>query len=346
MKISAKPPTQGTDWTPGRLLQLSGGYWEAFALHAGVNLDVFTHTASAAPSAAALAGRLKVTERGLAMLLNAMAAMGLMVKTGTRYRATPFAARYLSRKSPDYLGHIILHHHHLATPWAHLDDAVRGKGTTRGGKGSSRTGREDVRESFLMGMFNLAMQAAPRVVPAIDLKGRRRLLDLGGGPGTYAIHFCKHNPGMTAVVYDLPTTRKFAEKTIARFGLTDRISFVAGDFTRRPVPGRFDAAWLSHILHGQNPGDCAVLLKKAVESLEPGGIILVQEFVLNDTMDGPVFPALFSLNMLVNTPDGQSYSQQQIYGMLKAAGAVEPRRLPIELPNGAAIIAARIRPSK
>ena len=71
-----------------------------------------------------------------------------------------------------------------------------------------------------MGMFNLASLLAPRIAQAIDLSGCRRLLDLGGGPGTYAIHFCLANPGLSAVVYDLPTTRSFAEETIARFDLS------------------------------------------------------------------------------------------------------------------------------
>lgn len=329
-------------WTPAKLLQLSGGYWAAFALHAAVKLDVFTALSGSPRAVTLIARRIGVPVRGLAMLLNAMAAMGLVRKSGARYAVTGFAAQFLSRRSPDYLGHIILHHHHLAEGWARLHEAVERRPGARLPRSSSRTPSDAIRESFLMGMFNLAMQAAPHVVPAIALGGRKRLLDLGGGPGTYAIHFCRHNPGMTAVVYDLPTTRKFAEKTIARFGLQERIRFVAGDFLRNRIAGLHDVAWLSHILHGQSPKDCATLLRKAVRSLEPGGLILVQEFVLDDTMDGPLFPALFSLNMLVNTPDGQSYSGKQISDMLVRAGAVAPKRLPIGLPNGAAIIAARV----
>ena len=190
-----------------------------------------------------------------------------------------------------------------------------------------------------MGMFNLAMQVAPQVASRIDLSGRRRLLDLGGGPGTYAVHFCLHNSDLSAVVYDLPSTRPFAEKTIERFGLDDRIAFAAGDFMTGEVGEGFDVAWISHILHGTGPSACSVILKKAVAALEPGGLILVQEFILEDTMVAPLFPALFSLNMLLGTPDGQAYSQGELFAMLAAAGAGEIRRLPIDLPNGAGIIA-------
>jgi SAM-dependent methyltransferase len=224
--------------------------------------------------------------------------------------------------------------------WARLDESVRS-----GGPISERISHGDdaeARESFEMGMFNLAMLLAPCIVSQIELTGRQRLLDLGGGPGTYAIHFCQRYPDLTAVVYDLPSTRPFAEKTIARFGLGDRIAFADGDFIAQGIQGRFDVAWLSHILHSEDRSGCGIILEKAMAALEPGGVILVQEFILDDAKDGPPFPALFSLNMLLGTPAGQSYSQGELTEMLRTAGARDVRRLPIELPNGAGVIAGTV----
>ncbi|CAG0928372.1 3-hydroxy-5-methyl-1-naphthoate 3-O-methyltransferase [Rhodocyclaceae bacterium] len=327
-------------WTPADLLQLSGGYWSACALHAAVALDVVTPLAGEALTAADLAGRLGTDVRGLAMLLNALTAMDLVDKQGDLYAATTFAARFLSKSSPEYLGYIIMHHHHLMAGWSRLDEAVRSGGPVR--ESSSHGDDEGARESFLMGMFNLAMQSAPRIAPLIDLAGRRRLLDLGGGPGTWAIHFCRQNPGLEAVVYDLPTTRRFAEETIARFGLAERIAFTAGDFLDGDLPQGFDVVWLSHILHAYGPDQCAVILKKAVAALEPGGLLLIQEFILDDVKSGPLFPALFSLNMLVGTPAGQSYAEGELCAMMTAAGLCDVRRLPLELPNGAGVIAGTV----
>ena len=84
---------------------------------------------------------------------------------------------------------------------------------------------------------------------------------------------------------------------------------------------------------------CAVILEKAVAALDRGGLIMVQEFILDDSKDAPLFPTLFSLNMLLGTPQGEAYSQRELFAMLAAAGVGELRRLPIELPNGAGIIA-------
>lgn len=327
-------------WNPADLLQLSGGYWSACALHAGVALDLFTPLAEGPLTAQELAGRLQVNVRGVAMLLGALTAIELLEKKEDTYTTTPFAGEFLSRKAPGYLGHIIQHHHHLMASWAHLDQAVRSGGPLRAR--SSHDVGEDERESFLMGMFNLAMQLAPRIVPNIDLTGRHRLLDLGGGPGTYAIHFCQQKPELTAVIFDLPTSRRFAEQTIDRFDLGGRITFAAGDFMVDEIPGRFDVAWLSHILHAEGPEGCAIILERAVAALEPGGLILVQEFILDNTLDGPIFPALFSLNMLLGTPAGQAYSEGQLIAMLAAAGVRDLRRLPLELPNGAGVIAGTL----
>ena len=323
-----------TIWNPAEILKLSGGYWSACALHAGVKLDLFSHSGTLSELTQATA----CDARGLEMLLNALAALGLLTKEEEHYAPTAFAAEYLARSSPHYLGYIIMHHHHLMAGWSRLDESVRSGAPLRG-RVSHDADNTVERENFEMGMFNLALQIAPRIVAKIDLYGRKRLLDLGGGPGSYAIQFCQANPQLTATVYDLASTRPFAEKTITAFGLNDRIDFVAGDFTSDDVPNGFDVAWLSHILHGEGPAGCAVILQRAVAALEPGGMLLVQEFILDDQRDGPLFPSLFSLNMLLGTPQGRAYAQGQLEAMLRAAGVTSIRRLEIDLPNGAGVLA-------
>ena len=321
---------------PSDLLQLSGGYWNVCALHAAVKLDVFSQLDQGAASASDISRRTGSDERGMTMLLNALTAIELLVKIEDHYSIPPFSAIYLSKSSEKYLGHIILHHHHLMSSWARLDEAI-----ITGGPLRSNTSCDDdktKRESFLMGMFNLASLAAPLVVPAIDLSGRRSLLDLGGGPGTYAIHFCLHNPELHAVIYDLPTTRHFAEKTIQDFGLSDRISFSAGDIIADEIGSGYDVVWISHLLHSEGPEGAAIMLKKAIQSLMPGGLVIVQDFILNDDNASPPFPALFSLNMLLGTQAGQSYSQMELTDMMMQAGIRDISRLPRVLPNGAGIL--------
>jgi len=324
------------EWNPRALLELSGSYWQTCALHAGVKLDVFSAIGKSPSSAEKIAQTVDADPRGLGMLLNALAAMHLLEKKDGLYTNTQASLEYLTKSSPRYLGFMIMHHHHLMESWAHLDESVKTGAPLR-----RRSFRNDEqwRESFLMGMFNMAMQQAPKLVGRIDASTHRRMLDLGGGPGTYAIHFCKQNPQLEAVVYDLPTTRPFAERTIQRFGLSDRIVFKDIDYLNQGIDGTFDLVWMSHILHGESPEKCRRIIDKAVSALEPGGLILIHEFILNRAMDGPLFAALFSLNMLLGTEGGQAYSEDQIAGMLAHAGVKNIRRIPIESPTDSGIMA-------
>jgi hypothetical protein len=322
-------------WHPGTLLELSGYFWKTCTLHAAVKLDVFTAAGDQTLTAEELASKLEVDPNGLERLLNALTAMTLLSKSGDKFSNTTAARNFLSKTGDQYLGHIIMHHHHLVESWTRLDRAVK---TGMPVRNRASFSDEEWRESFLMGMFNMAMAIAPRLVPLIDLGGRRHLLDLGGGPGTYAIHFCQNNSQLKASVFDLPTTRPFAEKTIKKFNLYERIDFKDGNYLEDRIRGRYDVAWLSHILHGEGPADCVKILKKTVAVLEPEGLILIHDFLLNNTMDGPLFPALFSLNMLLGTSSGQSYSEEQVADMLSRAGARDIRRIPFESPNDSGIM--------
>ena len=319
--------------TPGPLLEISGSYWKTCALHAGVMLDVFTPLEDGPSGPEELARITKCDQRALTMLLNALAAMGLLVKSGELYDLSALAKMFLVKSSPRYMGYIIRHHHRLMASWSRLPQAVRTGQPTRE-SGSSDDGRED----FLMGMFNLASGIAPRLAESLDLAHRERLLDLGGGPGTYAIHFCLENPKLRATVFDLAGTKGFAEATISRFGVGDRVEFMAGDYLHDPLPGGYNVAWLSQILHAEGPEGCRNILDKAAKSLKPGGLLIIHEFILRDAMDGPEFPALFSLNMLLGTQAGQAYSEAQLRDMLAEAGARDIRRLDFTGPNDSGIL--------
>ena len=320
---------------PGELLQLSGFYWGTCTLHAGVKLDLFTVLGEKKRTCQDIADRINADPRALAMLLNALTAMGLLVKDGDTWANTPQASLFLRKDMPRYIGYMILHHQNLVESWSRLDQAVKTGSAVRG-RISDHS--EEARENFLMGMFTLAMGLAPDMVPEIDLAGRKHLLDLGGGPGTWAVFFCRHNPELSATVYDLPTTRPFAEKTIAGFNMADRIEFSDGDYVDGPITGSYDVAWLSHILHGEGIDDCLRIIQKTVAALDSGGLIIIHDFILNDTMDGPLFPALFALNMLLGTRSGQAYSEHQINDLLKQAGVKKIRRLPVNTPNDSGII--------
>jgi len=326
------------NWNPGTLLGLSGQYWKTCTLHAAVKLDIFTTIGDGAMSGKKVAQKIGADADAVERLLNALTAMGLLEKKHDTYLNVDAAGRFLRKDSKAYLGFMILHHHHLVASWSKMDQAVL---TGKPVRTRSSFNDESVREAFLMGMFNNAMLQAPHLVETFDLSACQNLLDMGGGPGTYAIHFCLKNPQLQAVVFDLPTTKPFAEKTIAQFGLSDRISFMAGDYVSEPLQGQYDVVWMSHILHGEGPADCQNMIQKAATTLTSGGVLLLHDFILDDTRDGPLFPTLFSMNMLLGTPEGRSYTQQEFVEMMKQAGLSDIRRTPYRGPTESGILSAK-----
>lgn len=326
------------NWDKEKLLEMSVGYWKSCTLQTGVKLDIFTIIGAGEKSLEDISKQINGDLRGVAALLNALVAMRLLDKVDDRFTNTAFSKQFLSKDSPDYTGFIIMHHHHLMASWAHLPASVVSGKPHR--SSVSGTDNESERESFLMGMYNMAKRAAPMYSKIVDLTDCTYLLDLGGGPGMYAIHFCLMNPGLKATVFDLPTTRKFAEKNIVSFDLSDRIRFEGGSYMEEKIgfEQEYCAVWLSHILHGQGPQEAESIVAKAANALKPGGKIFIHEFILNNTIDGPLFPALFALNMLIGTERGQSYSEAQLREMLEKCGISGVQRLDVSSPNDAGLM--------
>jgi DNA-binding transcriptional ArsR family regulator len=134
------------EWNPGRLLETSSSYWKGCTLHAGVRLDVFTALGEKQLSAEDAASRVNTDARALSMLLNALTAMGLLVKKGEKYSNTEASATLLSKDSPRYMGYILMHHRQLIDSWSRLDEAVR---TGKPVRTRASRADENARESFL-----------------------------------------------------------------------------------------------------------------------------------------------------------------------------------------------------
>jgi len=332
----------GKEWTLSDVLNMSGLYKEACTLQAAVVLDVFTVLETLLEegkevAVADLARAVECDERAFSMMVTALVSLGLLDREGDRLTLPASAGKYLSRRSPEYAGHIITHHYHITPGWTRLPEAVKTGKRTR--EESSIFTQSDVeREAFLMGMFNVAVNQAETVAKAMPLRDRKRLIDLGGGPGTYAVYFCRENPQLSATIFDLPTTEKFALGVVERFDLKNRVDFCGGNFLTGELPTGFDVAWLSQVLHGESPENAALLVDRAAKTLVGGGIVAVQEFFVEDDRRGPAPSALFSLNMLVGTADGQAYTWGEVAAMLMDAGAVAVERLQVALPGGCGIL--------
>jgi ubiquinone/menaquinone biosynthesis C-methylase UbiE len=269
-----------------------------------------------------VAGELGVNPRALDLLMNALTALGLLEKSAAGFRNAPVAAAYLADDS--YRGHIFRHIHHCWESWNDLAGVVR-----RGGPDLVRESvilhdEEGWNRDFIRGMDDVTRELAPQVVAQLDLTGARRLLDVGGGPATYARAFLTAHPHLAEVtVFDLPFALEIARERLKGFDRRKDVHLLEGDFHRDSFGSGFDAIWVSQVLHSQNEVDCRMLLTKAAQALAPGGRLFVHEFLLDDSLTRPLTAALFAVHMLVMTAAGRAYSGSEIAEWLRQSGLVD-----------------------
>jgi hypothetical protein len=306
-----------------KLYDLGTAFWASGALIAAIKLGLFTKIGDGAVTAETAARRMGTNKRWTDKLLIACAAMGLLDKKDGSYRNTPVASQFLVEGEPYYQGAFFLHLGSLWQSFGTLDQTIKtGSRSSQDGQESqvadpnnSESGR-----AWILSSHNIAMSGqAESLARVLDLKGRKQLCDVGGGPGTYAVVLCWRNPGLQAVVLDDPEIIPVASEMINRFGLEDRVKVKPTQLLYDSYGEENDVVLLSGVLHGLTEANCKKVLRKAHSALAPGGLLVVQEMLLDDDEPKPLFPALFSLNMTL----GASYSAAEIMSWLYATGFVK-----------------------
>jgi SAM-dependent methyltransferase len=320
-------------WTPGAIRELAMNFQSSRILLTAIELRVFGLLGDGGLTSAEVAGRAASHPRATDRLLNALCALRLLVKREGRFWNTPESRRYLDDGSPDFaagLGHTASMWH----SWSGLTDAVRE------GKPAMRAPINDRGDAwlkpFIAAMHYRAAQQAPGVAALIGLDGVRRVLDVGGGSGAFAMAFAARSPGVVAVVFDLPNVVPLTRDYIAAAGLTGRVTTAVGDYLADPLPQGFDLVFLSAVIHSNSPEQNAALLASCAAALNPGGRVAVVDWVMDDDRVTPPGGAFFALNMLVATDHGDTFTEREIRGWMKEAGLAPGPRL--ETGAGTSII--------
>jgi len=305
-------------WETARAFQASR------ILLTGFELGVFATLGDNAMTSAEVASKIGADPRAADRLMDALVVLGLLTKEEGKFRNSGEARETLVPGKPTYAGGALGHVISLWKSWSTLTDAVR--------KGTSVFKHEDEARAefvkpFIAAMHFNASNLAPIILKQIDLTGVRRVLDVGGGSGAYSIAFCKASPEITSVIFDLPDVVPLTNEYAAKAGVADRISTVTGDFNTDNLPVGFDLAFLSQILHSNSPDENERLMRKVGTALNPGGQIVVQEFVVDEDRISPPGPVFFSLNMLVGTKAGDTYTEKEIGSWLDGAGFGEIKRI-------------------
>lgn len=329
---------------PGPMLDFLGA--QAFrTLSVAVKLDVFETLAGGGLTAAETARRIQADERGTTILLEALEALGYVMKEDGHFANTAMTSKWLLRRSPTNLADGIAFLEGMVFDrWGHLSDSIRrGKPVVAGEEWlSQHPGSYRVYEQ---GMIAAARIAADEVVAKAELaSAARRLLDLGGGHGVYAVKFCRRYPNLSARVFDLPQALDVARETIAAEGIGDRISVQEGDFWIDDLGAGYDAVLLFNILHAFLPEKNKALLGKVARSLNWGGRIVILEPIAEELSSpaAKAFARLQSLNFF-NDLEGQTYSFPEIASWIKETGFAGPKQVNLRKSPGFSLVLATKR---
>lgn len=301
------------------LTQLTVAYWRSGVLFAALRLGVFDALAEQPLTAHAVAARCGAARDHMTRLLNACVSLQLLELVDGEYRNGRMASRFLVASGEHYLGGWVKFMADFYGAWGRLDEAVRSGSPVQDGLARLTAG-EDYTRHMMLAMHEYAMGPGRELVNRVVLTGRRRLLDVGGGTGAYSILLAQNHPGLEAVVFDLPAVVGITRETVARYGLSDRITARAGNYHDDDLGTGFDVVLLSNMLHQEDPETCLRLLRKAASALVDGGTLIVQLAFLNPDRVGPPWAVLLSLQVLLAYQGGRMYTTDDIVAMLPAAG--------------------------
>ena len=319
------------------IIDLASAYYGSAVLFAALETGLFTHIAQAQRplSVAELAACAKLDPRGARLLLDACVAAGLLRKSGETYENTAAGKQALVTGGAHDVTKAIRYNQDVYAAWGRLATFARSGQPVEPpahhlGDDPERTRR------FVLAMHGRALGIGRMVVPMIDLSGCTRLLDLAGGPGTYAVLLAQAHPALQCVTVDLPAVSAVAAELVAAAGMTEHVTCRAGDYhTDLYEEAAFDAVTIFGALHQEAPEMIVSILTRACAALRPGGRLFVLDMMTDATRTQPVFSALFALNMALTTDHGWVFSDAELHAWLQQAGfeACATRHVPPPMPH-------------
>ncbi len=304
--------------SPSQILDTVYAFRQARILLTAFELGIFTTIGDNHIASKDVAGILGTSERATDRLMNALCGMGFLKKKKNKFLNTPVTKQYLVKGKPDYLAGM-MHQVALWKTWDTLTEAVH-KGTSVAVHGTVDNRGDSWLDAFISAMHMRALNQAGSVVRLIDLRGVQRVLDVGGGSGAFSMAFVRERKSIKAVVFDLPQVIGLTRRFIETEGLNDKIETIEGNYELDSLGSGFDVVFLSAVIHSNSVEINQMLFKKANDALIPGGQLVVLDYIMSEDGTAPLAGALFSLNMLVGTSAGDTYTESEIRRWMTEAG--------------------------
>jgi ubiquinone/menaquinone biosynthesis C-methylase UbiE len=327
--------------TPERLQQLGFAYAPPLIISAAVNNKVFDTLESGAKTVEQLKKETSASARGLRAIMDALVGLELLKKDRqSKYSLTPESQAFLISDKPGalagFFGSILPV---LTSRWLRLTDIVRdGRPAVPVNQETEGTEFFSQLVETIIPMSYAGAQKLADHLKVATAKEQVRVIDLAAGSGIWGIALAQKSPRLRVTAVDwvgmIPTTKRVTQK----FGVRDRFDFIEGDLLEANFGNGYDVATLGHILHSEGEERSRQLLKKAFRSLKSGGKIAIAEWLVNDDRTKPLPSLMFSVQMLVNTEKGDTFSFNEIKKWLEDAGFKKVRKL--EAPGPSPLILA------
>ncbi|MCF7957635.1 MAG: methyltransferase domain-containing protein [Phycisphaerae bacterium] len=317
---------------PDGIIEMASAFYESCVLFTASDLGIFAKLAELGEAdVATLAGELKIDERGGRLLLDACTTLNLLEKEGVLYRNTPESQFFLVPGSPGDLSGAIRYNRDVYGAWGKLKELVTTGAPVE--KPDLHLGDDaDRTRTFVLSMHYRALGIGRAVVPLLDFSGCKKVLDVGGGPGTYSVLIAGANPAVECIVLDLPEVAKIAGELIEQQGMSERVKTLPGSYRTLDFPAGNDVVNFFGVLHQESPDSIREQFKKAYDSLNDGGRVNVMDMMTDSTHTQPKFSALFAVNMALTTENGWVFSDSQVMGWLHEAGFTDLTVTPLPSP--------------
>ncbi len=331
---------QSTDLGPEPINELARMFWYSAILRAGIKLHVFSILDEEGLTCDELAERISASPRYVSAFLDSCVVLGLLGQSGSKFHSSPLTSRFLVKGKQEYVGDHALHHTNTWASWGRLDEVIKEGKTLL----PFETGYVDTAtywNNYMMGQHNRAASGqADQLVRNVDLNGKYKMLDLGGGTGSYSIALCEANPDLDAVVADQKEPLTIARQLVEEHNLQDRITLFEGDFFDTDLGSGYDVVLISGVVLIKPEEDCRRLIKLAYELLAPEGMIIIQDYMrMADSPERKKLDTLENMYVLVVFDPGAGDREgEEVASWLGNAGFKHAKLIPV--PTQLSIIIA------
>jgi len=292
---------------------------------------LFTDLAKGPQSLESIQGRHGLHPRGARDFLDALVALGFLLRAEGEYSNSPATDAFLDKQKPSYIGGILeMANQRLYGFWGHLTEALR----TGLPQNEARSGGVPLFEalyadparlkSFLAAMTGISRFANLAIARNFPWAGYKTFVDVGTAQGDLAVQIVLANPHLSGIGFDLAEVGPIFEDYVEKNGAAGRLRFAAGSFFEQPLP-QADVILMGHILHDWGLEDKRMLIRKAYNAVPEGGALIVYESIIDDDRSKNAFGLMMSLNMLIESSEGFDYTGAECQGWMREAGFRETR---------------------